>query len=249
MAKYYRVGAFYRDENKKSVIVQCYDRKEAEEWIPRVKEMLYPMENSKDFRASIHEFKLKIKKNELNHYRITVERPVEHNFKDEWEECDYLSAESFDALVEAADEAEARAKFLNESFRLYTTDRAPEQYDIYIDEVPLCEVIKDEQKTLRHRLINKYLCNKYGDMPIRDFARLMQQSDENGDETFYETLKEHLKRLRLAEYLEKRLDASRLLHSEFTEILDGLCAASESESFEKINRAAVEKYGKEDDRK
>jgi hypothetical protein len=68
-------------------------------------------------------------------------------------------------------------------------------------------------------------------------------------ETFYEALKEHLKRLRLAEYLEKRLDASRLLHSEFTEILDGLCAASESESFEKINRAAVEKYGKEDDRK
>jgi hypothetical protein len=115
--------------------------------------------------------------------------------------------------------------------------------------VPLCEVIADERKRLRHRLINKYLCNKYGDMPIRDFARLMQQSDENGDETFYEALKEHLKRLRLAEYLEKRLDASRLLHSEFTEILDGLCAASESESFEKINRAAVEKYGKGDDRK
>ena len=249
MAKYYRVGAFYRDENKKSVIVQCYDRKEAEAWIPRVKEMLFPMENSKDFRASIHEFKLKIKKNELNHYRITVERPVEHNFKDEWEECDYLSAESFDALVEAADEAEARAKFLNESFRLYTTDRAPEQYDIYIDEVPLCEVIKDEQKRLRRRLINKHLCEKYGDIPVGEFVKLMRTVDENDDEAFYEALKEHLKRIRLSEYLEKRLDASRLLHSEFSKILDELCAARGCEDFEKVNRTAVEKYGKEDDKK
>ena len=71
--RYFRVGAFYRDENSKEIIVQCYDRKEAEGWIDRAKEMLYPGENTDGFIVTVFEFKLQINLNNLNHYRITVD--------------------------------------------------------------------------------------------------------------------------------------------------------------------------------
>ena len=63
--------------------------------------MLYPDENTENYIVSIFEFKLQNNLNNLNHYRITVERPIKREFKDEWEECDYMYAESFDALIEA----------------------------------------------------------------------------------------------------------------------------------------------------
>ena len=107
--RYFRVGAFYRDENSKEIIVQCYDRKEAEGWIDRAKEMLYPGENTDEFIVTVFEFKLQINLNNLNHYRITVERPLKREFKDEWEECDYLTAQAFDALIEAENEIDSIA--------------------------------------------------------------------------------------------------------------------------------------------
>ena len=57
---YYRVGAFYKNENSKAIIIQVHDRKEVESWVPRVKAMLYPGEDTADFRVSIFEFKLQI---------------------------------------------------------------------------------------------------------------------------------------------------------------------------------------------
>lgn len=79
---YYRVGAFYRNENSKAIIIQVHDRKEAESWVPRVKAMLYPGEDTAEFRVSIFEFKLQINLNNLNHYRITVERPIKRELHD-----------------------------------------------------------------------------------------------------------------------------------------------------------------------
>ena len=49
---YYRVGAFYRNENSKAIIIQVHDRKEAESWVPRVKAMLYPDEDLKTWERS-----------------------------------------------------------------------------------------------------------------------------------------------------------------------------------------------------
>jgi uncharacterized membrane-anchored protein YjiN (DUF445 family) len=243
---YYRVGAFYKDENKKQIIVQCYDRKEAEQWIPKAKEMLYPDENTENYIVSIFEFQLQINLNNLNHYRITVERPIKREFKDEWEECDYMSAESFDALIEAENEVAAKEKFLSEYFGLYTQDRTPDEYDIYADEVPIEKVIEDEQRMLRQRLISKYAAENFGDMSVREFNQMMRRDDKvEQNQMFYKALSEHLKRIRMTEYLEKRLDTDKLSHAEFCKIRDALCLAKIGEEFEKINLAATAKYGKE----
>jgi uncharacterized membrane-anchored protein YjiN (DUF445 family) len=243
---YYRVGAFYKDENKKQIIVQCYDRKEAEQWIPKAKEMLYPDENTENYMVSIFEFQLQINLNNLNHYRITVERPIKREFKDEWEECDYMSAESFDALIEAENEVAAKEKFLSEYFGLYTQDRTPDEYDIYADEVPIEKVIEDEQRMLRQRLISKYAAENLGDMSVREFNQMMRRDDKvEQNQMFYKALSEHLKIIRMTEYLEKRLDTDKLSHAEFCKIRDTLCLAKIGEEFEKINLAATAKYGKE----
>lgn len=243
--RYFRVGAFYRDENSKAIIVQCYDRKEAEGWIDRAKEMLYPGENTDGFIVTVFEFKLQINRNNLNHYRITVERPLKREFKDEWEECNYLTAQAFDALIEAENEIDAKEKFINEHFKMYTQDRTPDQYDIYVDEVPVEKVIEDEQKMLRQRLIGKYISEKYGDISVREYNQMMRRDDENEKNTmFYKALSEHLRRLRMSEYLESRLDTSKLSYADFCTIRSGLCSAKSNEEFEKINLAAVSKYGK-----
>ena len=243
--RYFRVGAFYRDENSKEIIVQCYDRKEAEGWVDRAKEMLYPGENTDGFIVTVFEFKLQINLNNLNHYRITVKRPLKREFKDEWEECDYLTAQAFDALIEAENEIDAKEKFINEHFKMYTQDRTPDQYDIYVDEVPVEKVIEDEQKMLRQRLIGKYISEKYGDISVREYNQMMRRDDENEKNTmFYKALSEHLKRLRMSEYLESRLDTSKLSYADFCTIRSGLCSAKSNEEFEKINLAAVSKYGK-----
>ena len=127
--RYFRVGAFYRDENSKSVIVQCYDRKEAETWIPRVKAMLYPGENTDNFQVHIFKFKLQINLNSLDHYRITVERPIKREFKDIDEEMEYDNSLYFSAEIEALDENDAKAKFFEDWFDLYSLGNKPEDYE------------------------------------------------------------------------------------------------------------------------
>lgn len=243
--KYFRVGAFYRDENVNSVTVQCRDRREAEGFIPRLKAMFYPGENTENYTVKIFEFKLPINRNNLNHYRITIERPLKREFKDEWEECDYMSAQAFDALVEAENEDEAREKFIAESFRMYTQDRTPDEYDIYVDEVPVESVIEDEQRMLRQRLISKYITDNFGDLSVREFNQMMRRDDKDEqNQMFYKALSEHLKGIRMSEYLEKRLDTDKISHAEFCKIRDALCSANTKEEFERINLSAIAKYGK-----
>ena len=101
--KYFRVGAFYKDENSKSVIVQCYDRNEAEGWIPKAKAMLFPEEKAEALYAHISEFQLQIGLNNLNHYRITVERPTKQALEDALDCPEDLSVLDFNAIVEAED--------------------------------------------------------------------------------------------------------------------------------------------------
>ena len=243
--RYFRVGAFYRDEHSKSVIVQCYDRKEAEKWIPGVKAMLYPGEDTENFIVRVFEFKMQVNLNNLNHYRITVERPVQREFKDFDEEMEYENSLAFDAVVEADDEEGAKTIFLKEWFDFYAFGKKPEEYDIYIDEVPLEEMIEKEQRMLRQRLISKYATENFGDMSVREFNRMMRRDDgEEQNQMFYKALAEHLKNIRMSEYLEKRLETDKLSHAEFCEIRNALCSAKIGEEFEKINLAATAKYGK-----
>lgn len=243
--RYFRVGAFYRDENSKSVIVQCYDRKEAETWIPRVKAMLYPGENTDNFQVHIFKFKLQINLNSLDHYRITVERPIRREFKDIDEEMEYDNSLYFSAEIEALDENDAKSKFFEDWFDLYSLGKKPEDYDIYIDEIPLEEMIEKEQRMLRQRLISKYAAENFGDMSVREFNKMMRRDDEEEqNQMFYKALAEHLKNIRMSEYLEKRLETDKLSHAEFCEIRNALCSAKIGEEFEKINLAATAKYGK-----
>ena len=243
---FYRVGAFYRNEDSKAIIIQVHDRKEAEVWVPRVKEMLYPGEDTTNFRVSIFEFKLQINLSNLNHYRITVERPVKREFKDYAEENVYDTSLTFDGIVEAEDEESAKSKFIEEWFEFYALDKKPDEYDFYVDEVPIKELIEKEQRMLRQKLIGKYAQDHYGDMSVREFCRIMRQDESpEKDRMFYEELKNHLQRIRIVEYLEKRLDLERITYAEFNRICNELCAAKVGDEFEKINRSATEKYGKE----
>ena len=244
--RYYRVGAFFRDENRKSVIVQCYDRKEAENWIPGVKAMLYPGENTENYKVRIFEFKLQINLSNLNHYRIVVERPIQREFKDFDEEMEYDNSLAFDAVVEADDEEGAKEVFFQDWFDFYALGKKPEEYDIYVDEVPLEEMIEKEQRMLRQRLISKYAAENFGDMSVREFNQMMRRDDEEEqNQMFYKALADHLKMVRMAEYLEKRLDTDKLTHAEFCKIRDELCVAKVGDEFEKINLAATAKYGRE----
>lgn len=245
--KYYRVGAFFRSEDSKAIIIQVHDRKEAEAWVPRVKEMLYPGENTENYRVSIFEFKLQINLSNLNHYRITVERPVKREFKDWEEENIYDNSLAFDGIVEAENEESAKSKFIEEWFDFYSLGKKPEEYDLYVDEVPVKELLEKEQRMFRQRLIGEYVQDRYKDMSVREFNQMIRE-DESPEKNrmHYEGLKELLKLLRLTDYLERRLDTERLSHSEFCKIRDELCAAKVGDEFERINRAATEKYGKEE---
>lgn len=78
---HYRVGAFYRSEDSKAIIIQVHDRKEAE------------------------------------------------------------------------DDESTKSKFLEEWFDFYALDKKPEEYDLYVDEVQIKELIEKEQRMLRKRLL------------------------------------------------------------------------------------------------
>ena len=99
---------------------------------------------------------------------------------------------------------------------------------------------------LRQKLIGRYAQDHYGDMSVREFNRIMRQDESpEKDRMLYEELKNHLQRIRIVEYLEKRLDLERITYAEFNRICNELCAAKVGDEFEKINRAANERYGKE----
>ena len=245
-SKYFRVGAFYRDPDSQAVILQCQNRQEAEQWVPKVKQMLYPGEDTQNYSVHIFEFKLQINQNQLNHYRITVNRPTQRVFDTMEEEMEYDNSLSFDAVVEAESEEEAKAVFFSEWFPLYAQGKTPEVYDIYVDEVPLSELVEKEKRMLRQRLVGRYILKTHGDISVREYSRMMRKENEAEQERFfYEGLKNHLHRLRTADYLERRLDTERMSHAEFCRICDELSAAKVGDAFEAINRAAIETYGKE----
>ena len=170
---------------------------------------------------------------------------IERRFKDFDEEMDYDNSLAFDAVVEANDEDEAKKIFFQDWFDLYSRGNKPEEYDIYIDEIPLEEMIEKEQRMLRHRLICRYVSEKLGDLSVREFNRMMRDDDaDEKNQMFYEGLRDLLKQLRLSAYLERRLETDKLSHAEFCEIRNALCSAKPGEEFEKINLAAAAKYGK-----
>ena len=242
--KYYRVGAFHRSGNTNQVIIRARDREEAKGWVDRVKQMLYPGEDTSDYPTSIFEFKLQINLNNLNHYRIIVERPKKCT--DEWDGLLYVSR-SFDALIEAKNEDEARKIFLDEYFSSYAQGNKPEDYDIYADEIPLKQLLENELEHFRVRLANKYITDKFGDLSVREYTRLMRDiSDaEEKEQIFYKSLTEHLKSLRITEYLEKRINSEMLSHDEFCKIKEKMENAKNKDEFEDVHIKAIKKYGKE----
>ena len=135
--------------------------------------------------------------------------------------------------------------FFDEWFESYASGKQREEYDIYVDEVSLGELIDTEERMLRNRLIYKYASESFGDMTVQEFSRIMQDDDsEEKNRMYYEGVKNLLKSLRLSEYIEERLDTSKMTHAEFLKIKDQLCSAKIGDEFEKINREAIEKYGK-----
>ena len=242
---YYRVGAFYKDENRKEIMVQVPNRASAEAMVPQVKQILFPGEDIENYPVRIFEFKLQVNLNRLNHYRITVYRPAERIYTDEQEEMLYESAEAFDEVVEADTEEEAKATFLRDYFESYAVGRSPDEYELYVDEVPLSELIKGEEERLLGRIVNGYMREKYGHLPLREYARLMRAQDSGqSDEIRYEALQAFSRALSITEYMEKKLDTASLTYNEFCVIRNQLRAAKTGEDFCRINLEIMERYGR-----
>ena len=145
------------------------------------------------------------------------------------------------AVIEAENECQARNRFIDEWF----INEKSEDYDILIEEASIDELLKIEQDMLHQRLINKYLFEQKGDMSINELYTLVSNVDNDEMKTMlYKMTKLHLKRLRMSEYLENRIDTSKLSHLEFCRLRDMLCNAKSQEEISKINRELTAKYGK-----
>ena len=153
-------------------------------------------------------------------------------------------ADGLSAVICAVSREEAVAKFIGTQYEPDERPETPEQYGIYVEEVPLETLIAEEMEMLRSRITWKYMADTYGDISVGEFA-IRSKDPQERDRMFYEGLQTALKRFRMSEYLEKRLDLTKLTYAEFSEICSALCAAKAREELEKIHIAAIEKYGKE----
>lgn len=171
----------------------------------------------------------------IKYFRINAIPKVEN------EEVD-----SFEDLIRAENVKEAEEKFIIKWFDAMGVEESPEDYDYLVAEVPLTELISEEQDKIRHRLITKYVMKNCEGMTIREFGQFMKpQYKERQDEMYFEELRLHLRRVRMDEYLEARLDCSKITHEDFCKIRDALCQADRGTDYEKIHREAIKKYGKE----
>ena len=143
----------------------------------------------------------------------------------------------FGEFIEANDQEEARKLFLSNNYDPI------DDCEICISEVPIDRMIEMETKELHSRLLSKYVERFNKNMSVREFASYLK--NEKGEEQkrgLYLSLSKHVKAIRITEYLESRLDTSKITHAEFCKIRDALCKAKSEDEIEKINREAVAKY-------
>lgn len=148
--------------------------------------------------------------------------------------------EIINAIIEAENEADARKQFIDEYSKHY--NEISDKYDIFIEEVSIKELIDKEQKALYQRLICKHIEDNYGDLSVVEFNTVFQSQSK--DKMIYMGLKAYLKRLRVSEYLQKRLDVEKISHAEFCRICDALCNARDNDEIERISKEINTKYGK-----
>jgi hypothetical protein len=112
--------------------------------------------------------------------------------------------------------------------------------NLEIKEISITDCIERELGFLRQRIMNDFIIDTYGDVSIREFNKIMRESDNN-DELYYETLKSYMKRKRIISFLKRSTAFEYMTAKEFFKFADRFSKA-DAEEFSIIEKELNEKY-------
>lgn len=145
------------------------------------------------------------------------------------------------AQVEATSAEEAMDLFKTS----YLSSADYESYEITLKKCSLPSLIQEEEEAFRHRIFTKRLFSEHKERTVDDYIQLLEKGTPFEESlAYYQGLKMYLKQLRITEYLESRLDTSKMTHKEFCDIRDALCLANSSDAFKEIHTMACSAFGK-----
>ena len=231
---FYKVTIIEKNDNHKEMIVKADSKEAAVAMIPAAKAFLFPGEDTSEYIAFPESIHVDVLGAQVPHWRITVIRPVSET-RDEWEECGPGTGEM---TLEAENPEEALRQVKEEI-------KCPA--DFYVREAPLSEMIAEEREHLEYLIHNDYITDRYGDVSVREFNRLMRKkfkSEEEKEQSEYEALRHFLGKINLHKMLARSVDFKKITVAEHDALVSELQHTKERELFMELLNGAIVKYGK-----
>ena len=231
---FYKVTIIEKNDNHREMIVKADSKEAAVAMIPAAKAFLFPGEDTSEYIAFPESIHIDMLGAQVPHWRITVIRPVSRE-QDEWEECGPGTGE----MTLEAESPEEALRQIKEEIKFPA--------DFYVREAPLSEMIAEEKEHLEYLIHNDYITDRYGDVSVREFNRLMRKkfkSEEEKEQSEYEALRHFLGKINLHKMLARKLDLTQMSVAEHDALISELQRTKEREPFMKLFEEAIAKYGK-----
>ena len=232
---FYKVTIIEKNDNHREMIVKADNKEAAVEMIPAAKAFLFPGEDTSGYIAFPESIHIDVMGAQVPHWRITVIRPSGDAVRDEWEECG-------PGTVEMTVEAESPEEALRQG-----KEEIKCPADFYVREAPLSEMIAEEREDLERVIHNDYIIDRYGDVSVREFNRLMRKkfkSEEEKEQSEYEALRHFLGKINLHKMLARSVDFKKITVAEHDALVSELQHTKERELFMELLNGAIAKYGK-----
>ena len=171
------------------------------------------------------------------YYRITLNPKKFETKSYNYDDMDELPW-TYDDVIKAEDEAKAIA--IVEENVLNPEKLKLEDVNLEVKEISITDCIERELGFLRQRIMNDFILDTYGDVSIREFNKIMRESDTN-DELYYEALKSYMKRKRIVSFLKRSKAFERMTAKDFFAFV-GRLSKSNAEEFDLIEKELNEKY-------
>jgi hypothetical protein len=171
------------------------------------------------------------------YYRITLSPKKFETKSYNYDDMDELPW-TYDDVIKAENEMKAIA--IVEENVLKPEKLKLGDVNLEIKEISITDCIERELGFLRQRIMNDFIIDTYGDVSIREFNKIMRESDNN-DELYYETLKSYMKRKRIISFLKRSNAFERMTAKDFFEFADRFSKA-DAEEFSLIEKELNEKY-------
>lgn len=231
---YYRTAAHPKDDNTRELVIQADTKEEAWAKIPQAKTFLFPQENSESYFAYASPFPLTVNVGTtITYYRITVHRPTEKERTEEHLSTEDVMEDSdfYEWIIEAKNTDDAKAQMYKS---LEELGKCPDDFRIYTDEMSLEDCIKEEERTIEHRIKRLYYKSfGYFAKPIREMTTYDKEMSERG-ELYYKAVKFANRVLMLFEHLDKQVDLSKINAKQYKEYIIRLAKAESDKEFEQI---------------